>query len=209
MKWTDLRLRLRALVFRKRMDQELRGELDFHLDMMVRRNVARGMSVDEARRLAALRFGPSPAVLESCRDERRVNLAYGLGNDIRYALRQFRRAPAFVAICVLSLGCGIGANTAIFSIVNAVLLRPVAFPEPDRLVAVFSVNPAPGGGLWAVGPADFRDWREETRAFDGLAAYSGSGLFLRFNDRTEQLTAARVTAGFFKTMGVQPMLGRG
>ena len=209
MKWTDLRLRLRALVFRKRMDQELRGEMEFHLDMMVRRNVARGMSVEEARRHAALRFGPSPAVLEGCRDERRVNLAYGLGNDIRYALRQFRRAPAFVAICVLSLGCGIGANTAIFSIVNAVLLRPVAFPEPDRLVAVFSVNPAPGGGLWMVGPADFRDWREQARAFEGLAAYSGSGLFLRFNDRTEQLTAARVTSGFFKTMGVQPMLGRG
>src|SRR5215813_14226480 len=106
MKWTDLRLRLRALVFRKRMDQELRGEMDFHFDMMVRRNVLRGMSEDDARRRAALTFGPSPAVIERCRDERRVNLAYGLGNDIRYALRQFRRAPAFVAICVLSLGCG-------------------------------------------------------------------------------------------------------
>jgi predicted permease len=209
MNWTDLRLRLRALVFRKRMDQELRGEMDFHVDMMVRRNVARGMTVDEARRHAALTFGSSAAVLERCRDERGVNLAYGLGNDIRYALRQFRRAPAFVAICVLSLGCGIGANTAIFSIVNAVLLRPVAFPEPTRLVAVFSVNPAPGGGLWTVGPADFRDWREQSRAFEGLAAYNGSGLFLRFNDRTEQLRAARVTSGFFKTLGVQPMLGRG
>src|SRR5215467_1124492 len=145
MKWTDLRLRLRALAFRKRMDQELQGEMDFHVEMMVRRNIARGMSEDEARRQTALRFGPTPAVLERCRDERRVGLAYGLGNDIRYALRQFRRAPVFVAICVLSLGCGIGANTAIFSIVNAVLLRPVALPEPDRLVAVFSVNPAPGG----------------------------------------------------------------
>jgi putative ABC transport system permease protein len=132
MKWTDLRLRLLALVCRSRMDQELRREVDFHFDMMVRRNVARGMSVDEARRHAALTFGPSPAVLERCRDQRRVNLVYGLANDIRYAFRQFRRAPAFVAVCVLSLAGGIGANTAIFSIVNAVLLRPVAFPEPDR-----------------------------------------------------------------------------
>src|SRR5262249_62013671 len=130
MKWTDLRLRLRALVFRKRMDQELRGEMEFHLDMMVRRNVARGMSVEEARRHAALRFGPSPAVLEGCRDERRVNLAYGLGNDIRYALRQFRRAPAVLAICVLSLGGGIGGNPAIFSIGNGGLLRPVGFQNP-------------------------------------------------------------------------------
>ena len=209
MKWADLRLRIRALVFRNRMDRELRGEVDFHLEMMVRRNVARGMSVDEARRQAELRFGSSGAVVERCRDERRVNLAYGIGADIRYAFRQFRRAPAFVAVCVLSLGCGIGANTAIFSIVNAVLLRPVAFPEPDRLVAVFSVNPAPGGGLWSVAPADFRDWREQSRTLEDLAAYSGSGLFVRFNDRMEQLRAARVTSSFFKTLGVQPVLGRG
>jgi len=209
MKWTDLRLRLRALVFRNRMDQDLRGEVDFHLDMMVRRNVASGMSMDEARRQAELRFGSSGAVLERCRDERRVTLMYGLGSDIRYAFRQFRRAPAFVAVCVLSLAGGIGANTAIFSIVNAVLLRPVALPEPDRLVAVFSVNPAPGGGLWTVGPADFRDWREQSRAFEGLAAYSGGGVFVRFNDRTEQFRSARVTSSFFKTLGVQPMLGRG
>jgi len=209
MKWTDLRLRLRALLFRSRMDQDLRGEVDFHLDMMVRRNVARGMSMDEARRQAELRFGSSGAVLERCRDERRVTLMYGLGSDVRYAFRQCRRAPAFVAVCVLSLAVGVGATTAIFSIVNAVLLRPVALPEPDRLVAVFSVNPAPGGGLWTVGPADFRDWREQSRAFEGLAAYSGSGVFVRFNDRTEQFSAARVTANFFQTLGVQPMLGRG
>src|SRR6478752_270321 len=108
MKWTDLRLRLRALVFRSRMDQDLRGEVDFHLDMMVRRNVARGMSMDEARRQAELRFGSSGAVLERCRDERRVTLMYGLGSDIRYAFRQCRRAPAFVAVCVLSLAVGVG-----------------------------------------------------------------------------------------------------
>src|SRR5438128_12282344 len=100
MNWADLRLRLWALVFRNRMDQELRGEVDFHLDMMVRKNVPRGMSVDEARRQAAIKFGSSPATLESCRDERRVGLLYGLGTDIRYAFRQFRRSPGFVAVCV-------------------------------------------------------------------------------------------------------------
>jgi predicted permease len=209
MNWADLRLRLRALVFRNRMEQELRREVDFHLDMMVRKNVARGMSLEEARRQAAIKFGSSPATLESCRDERGVSLVYGLGTDIRYAFRQFRRSPAFVAVCVLSLACGIGANTAIFSLVNAVLLRPVAFPEPDRLVAVFSVNPAPGGGLWSVAPADYRDWREQSRAFENLAAYSGGELFIRLDDRMESLPGARVTSSFFKTFDVQPMLGRG
>lgn len=209
MKWADLWLRLRALVFRNRVEQELHGEVDFHIEMMVRKNVARGMSVDEARRQAAIKFGSSPGVLEGCRDARRVNLIYGLGNDIRYAFRQFRRSPAFVAVCVVSLACGIGANTAIFSIVNAAWLRPLAFPEPERLVAVFSVNPAPDADLARVAPADFRDWREQSRTLENLAAYTGGGLFLRFGDRTEQITASRVTANFFETLGVQPMLGHG
>jgi hypothetical protein len=209
MKWADLWLRLLALVFRNRMEQELQSEVEFHVEMMVRKNVARGMSVDEARRRAAITFGSSPGVLESCRDARRVNLVYGLWNDIRYALRQFRRSPAFVAVCIVSLACGIGANTAIFSIVNAALLRPLAFPQPDRLVSVFSVNPAPGGGLWTVAPADFRDWRGQARSLESLAAYSGGGLSLRFGDRVEEIRASRVTTNFFETMGVQPMLGSG
>ena len=209
MKWPDLLLRLRALVLRNRMEQELHGEVEFHIEMMVRKNVARGMSIDEARRQAAIKFGSSPGILESCRDERRVNLIYGLWNDIRYAFRQFRRSPGFVAVCVVSLACGIGANTAIFSIVNAALLRPLAFPEPDSLVAVFSVNPAAGGRLWNVAPADFRDWRAQSRALESLAAYSGGRLVIRLDDRTEQLTTARVTWNFFKTLGVQPMFGRG
>jgi predicted permease len=209
MKWSDLRLRLLALVFRTRMEQELQSEVEFHIEMMVRKNVARGMSVDEARRQAAIKFGSSPGILERCRDERRVNLVYGLWSDIRYAFRQFRRSPAFVAVCVVSLACGIGANTAIFSIVNAALLRPLAFPEPDRLVAVYSVNPAPRGGLSPVAPADYGDWRKQSRALENLAAYARGDESFRFGDRTEQFTTSRVTANFFETLGVQPMLGRG
>ena len=170
MNWADLRLRLRGVVFRNRMEQELRREVDFHLDMMVRKNVARGMSLEEARRQAAIKFGSSPATLESCRDERR-----GL-SGLRPRDRHSLCIPAVSAVAGLC-----GGLRAVPRVRNrgqhrdlqprqCVLLRPVAFPEPDRLVAVFSVNPAPGAavyGAWrlptiatgASSPAHLKTWR--------------------------------------------------
>jgi putative ABC transport system permease protein len=129
--------------------------------------------------------------------------------EIRYALRTLRQQPIFTLIAVLTLTLGVGANTAIFSIVNAALLRPLPFPEPDRLIAVFSVNPSPGGGLWTVSPADFRDWREHSRTIEQLAAYSGGGQSIWFGERPEAIVGARVTANFFDTLGVLPLHGRG
>jgi putative ABC transport system permease protein len=129
--------------------------------------------------------------------------------EIRYALRTLRQQPIFTLIAVLTMTLGIGASTAIFSIVSAALLRRLPFPEPDRLVAVFSVNPSPGGGLWTVSPADFRDWREHSRTIEQLAAYSGGGQSIWFGERPETIVGARVTANFFDTLGVLPLHGRG
>ena len=133
-----------------------------------------------------------------------------LGQDIRYGLRLMLKRPGFTAVAVLTLALGIGANTAIFSVVNAVLLRPLPYREPARLVVLESFNPQGGEGQFGgVAPADFWDWREQSHAFAQLAMYGGTGLTLRSADeRAETLPAARVSVNFFQTFGVAPLIGR-
>src|SRR5262249_2300647 len=129
--------------------------------------------------------------------------------DFRYGMRHLIKSPSFTVISVLTLALGIGATTAIFSLVNAALLRPLPYPSADRLVAVYSVNPSPHGGLWVVSPADFRDWREQSTSFRNVAAYSGDQVSLWISERPETIPAARVTWNFFETLGVPPFLGKG
>ncbi|HYY59125.1 MAG TPA: ABC transporter permease, partial [Pyrinomonadaceae bacterium] len=129
--------------------------------------------------------------------------------DLRYGLRMLLKSPAFTAVAVLALALGIGANMAIFTVVNAVLLRPLPFNEANRLINIKSVNPRGGekefGG---VSPADFFDWQRESRSFASMAAYSGDGLVLTGVEQPEMLPAARVSDGFFRTLGVKPLMGR-
>src|SRR5688572_29232663 len=125
MKWSDLRLRLRALIFRKEVEKELEDELGFHLEMQRRKNLDCDMNADEARRQAAIRFGSVQTVAEEIRDERRLNLIDTIIQDLRYAGRQLRRSPAFTIAAVLSLSIGIGANSAIFRVLDAVVLQPL------------------------------------------------------------------------------------
>ncbi|HEV2915214.1 MAG TPA: ABC transporter permease, partial [Pyrinomonadaceae bacterium] len=132
-----------------------------------------------------------------------------LMQDLRYGVRMLMKSPAFTLVAVLALALGIGANTAIFSVVNGVLLRPLPFAEANRLVNIKSMNPRGGekefGG---VSPADFFDWQEQSSSFAAMAAYSGDGLVLTGVEQPEMLTSARVSDGFFKTLGVKPLLGR-
>ncbi|MFZ0955703.1 MAG: ABC transporter permease [Candidatus Sulfotelmatobacter sp.] len=135
----------------------------------------------------------------------------GLLQDFRYALRQFRKSPGFAAVAVITLALGIGFNTAIFSVVNAVLLRPLAFADASRLVRIWHVPPEksfPGMTTFPVSAANYLDWERQNQVFDHMAIYTYHGFTVTGGAKPEQLAAGAVSSGFFATLGVQPMLGR-
>ena len=129
-------------------------------------------------------------------------------NDIKYALRLFAKNPAFTLVSLLTLALGIGANTAIFSLVNSILLKPLPYPEPDRLVRVIQASPKLGLATWGVSQADFNAYREQNRSFEALAIYNAGGINLTGEGEPERLPVSNVTADFFKVLGVNPILGR-
>jgi predicted permease len=135
----------------------------------------------------------------------------GFFQDFRFALRQVRKSPGFTAVVVITLALGIGVNTAIFSVVNAVLLRPLGFRDADRLVRVWHVPPAksfPGMTTFSVSAANYLDWEKQNHVFDGMAIYTYHGFTITGGDKPEQVDASAVSAGFFSTLGTQPILGR-
>ena len=201
--------RLRGALRRGRRDPDLEAELRMHLELAAEEARRRGQSHGDAARAVRLQAGNVPQAMEALRDQRGLPWLDDLARDLRHALRNLGKARAFAVVTVSTLALGIGANTAIFSIVNAALLRPLPYPEPDRLIAVYSINPSPGGGLWTVAPADYRDWREQSATLEDVTAYSGSSLSLWTGERPEAVAAARVTTNFFDTLGMAPLFGRG
>ena len=134
-----------------------------------------------------------------------------LAQDIRYGWRALRKSPGFTAVAVLVLALGIGANTAIFSVVNAVLLRPLPFDQPDRLVQLYHVPPQaefPGIPLFTVSPANFLDWRAQAHSFEGMSAYGFGNYTLTGKGEPQAIRTVAVTHGFFSIMHEQPLLGR-
>jgi putative ABC transport system permease protein len=199
-------LRLRSLFRRPRVAQELDEELRYHIDRQIEAHIENGLTPEAARHAAMRAMGGIDQLKEACRDVRRGHLLEELAGDLRYGLRSLRQNPGFTAAVVLTVAVGIGANSAIFSVVEAALLRPLPFPQPDRLVAIDSINAAVGPG--GTSPADFRDWSEQSTTIENVAAFSGNGLTLRDDGRTETVLAARVTSRFFDALGVAPRLGR-
>ena len=135
----------------------------------------------------------------------------GLLQDVRFALRQLRKAPGFAAVAVITLALGIGANTAIFSVVNGVLLRPLAFKDADRLMRIWHTPPQtsfPGMTTFSVSAANYIDWQAQNHVFENMAIYSYHGFTMTGGEKPEQVDASSVSADFFSTLGVQPMLGR-
>ena len=195
-------LRLRSLFRRADVDAELDDELRYHLDRQIEQGIARGLSPEEARAAARRAFGGMALQTERCRDARRLNLVDDLAKDVRFALRLLARRPGFAAAAILSLALGIGANTAIFSVVHAVVLKPLPYKAPERLVVV-----GEGGGTTASAVA-FLEWRTHARAFERLGAGEYWTPNLAGQGRTEQVFALHLSADMFPLLGVDPLVGR-
>ncbi|HEY3853300.1 MAG TPA: ABC transporter permease [Verrucomicrobiae bacterium] len=202
-----IRSRLRALFGKRKLDGEMDEEMRSHIELRTRANLAAGMRADDARSVAMREFGWTESIKETCRDQRGVSWIETLVQDTRYGLRQLRKNPGFTIIAVLTLALGIGANTAIFSFVNAILLRPLPFKDSDRLVMLFESWPAQSSYKNAVGPI-LGDWRRMSTAFEGLAAMNHGTFILTGRGQPESLRVPMVSANTFSLLRVKPLLGR-
>src|SRR5262249_15829061 len=170
-----LRLRLRALFFKSKMEDELQAELRFHLEREIEENIVRGMSPEEARSAAIRSFGGVERVKEESRDVRGIRLLEELWEDLRYGARMLWKRPGFTLIAVITLALGIGANTAIFSVANGVLLRPLPFKNPERL-ALVRLDWRGVVGRPMIAAAAVLDFRQQTRPFQGLDCIASTKL---------------------------------
>jgi putative ABC transport system permease protein len=202
--------RLRASLRRGKIERELDRELRFHLEMETAENIRRGMSQEEARRAALQSFGGVEQTKESYRDIARFRLVEDLLRDLHYGARMLLKSPGFTFMGVLALALGIGANTAIFSVVNTVLLKPLPYYDPQRLVLVTEVKRDKEGG-WLdeyAGSIDYILWQDESKSFDHLVAFAAGNVFLTGRGEPERLDAVYATANLFPALGVAPQLGR-
>ena len=214
--WSDLAERARALLFRKEREEWLEQEMSFHLEMETEQNLRRGMSAEAARRAAQHSFGSVDRFAEEVRDARGVRPLEDFAQDVRYALRTLRRNPGLTASAIFVLALGIGANTAIFSAVNAVVLRALPVHRPDRLYAITEENPEKGWHHQVAAPSNYLDWKDQVAAFDGdVAAYTlrartrfGGMVLVVGNGSPQVIKDSEVTGNFFRVLGVRPELGR-
>ena len=208
--------RIRGLFSAARLDDEFGAEVASHLDLLADEYVRRGMSGDEARRAALVRFGGAVQVKERHRDDRGLPFVDTTLQDIRYGLRALRRNPAYSIVAVATLALGIGAGTSMFSVARAVLLRPLPYADPDSLVRVFETNPLKNWTRNIAAPANYADWKARNTAFADIAAYeqfndngSGAGdLFLTGYGEPQGLKALGVTGNLLRVLGAAPLLGR-
>src|SRR5688500_4657372 len=200
----------------RQIDREIDDELSFHIDMVTSELVASGVPHAEARERARTQFGDVARARRNLsveehgieRERRRADLGNEIRQDLVFAGRQLRRSPAFAVVAVLTLGLGIGATTAIFSAVDGVLLRPLPYPNADRLVRLFHLNAGQSERDDAT-PANFYDWRDRNRSFERLAFFQYFGHDVRGSSgETITINSWLVSEDYFTVLGVQPRLGR-
>lgn len=206
--WSDVRYRMRALFRRTRVEQELDDEVRFHLEREADRYVRAGVARGEAWRRARLAFGSVDAAKEHSRDGRGTALVETCLRDVRFALRTLARRPAFTLVAALTLAIGIGGSAAMFSLVDGILLRPLPYPHPDRLVDVLQSYPERGLARWSLSPANVAAYRDGVPDFTAFGAYERTGVTLDDDGGAERLIAEDVTANFFDLLGAGIGIGR-
>jgi macrolide transport system ATP-binding/permease protein len=203
---TKFLLRLRSLFSRTAVENELDEELRYHVERQIDEDIARGMSPRDARDAALRAFGGYQQKKEECRDMRGLNVIENLARDIAYAIRQFRKNLIFSCTAVFMLALGICASVAIFVFVDAALLKPLPYRDPQRLIGVYEVaEHCPQCNL---SYPDYVDWKKDNKVFSSLDVYSQAGYTLSTPGGAQPTRAARVSDGFFRTLGVTPILGR-
>jgi len=207
MEWLNAFVNSARSLFRRRRDEQaLNEELRFHVDRQIEQNLAAGMRPDEARYAALRSFGNTAVVGEETREAWGLRAFDVWRQDLKYGLRMLRKNPGLAAIAVLTLALGIGANTALFSIVNGVLLNPLPFPNSDQLVMLHESKPNFQAG--AIPYLNFLDWQRENHTFASMALSRGYSFNLTGTGEPERLQGQWVTASFFGTFGVKPVIGR-
>ncbi|HEX5474462.1 MAG TPA: ABC transporter permease [Vicinamibacterales bacterium] len=203
---TMLRLRLRSLLLRGRVDRELDEELRYHVEREIEARVAAGLTPEAARRAAWREAAGLQQRKEECRDMRGLNPIDTVVHDVRFALRQLRKSPVFTSTAVITLALGLCASVAIFAFVDAALIRPLPYQRPARLVGVFErVAAYPRSNL---SYPDYLDWKRLNTVFSSLAAYQRASLALATPEGARLGAGARVSDDFFRTLGIVPALGR-
>jgi putative ABC transport system permease protein len=200
----------RILFLRRRgqFDRELEEEMRFHLEMKIEENIGRGLTPEEARYAALREFGNNTLLQEVSKEMWGFTAIESLIQDFRYGLRMLVKNPGFTFVAVLALALGIGANSAIFSVVNTVLLRPLPYTDPERLVMVWEDAAKRGFPRDTPAAANYIDWRDQNQVFEGMAAIADQSFNLTGVGDPERIDGRRVSANLFALLGVEPQLGR-
>jgi predicted permease len=196
-------------LFRKdRLEQDLSEEIRAYLELLVEAKVRQGVDPAKARRDALMELGGVEQVKERVREVRMGHYLETMWQDLRHGVRTLLKKPGFTVVAVLTLALGIGANTAIFSVINVVLLKPLPYKDPDRLVMVWENNPQRDFDMFPVSPANYADWRDQNTVFEDIGTSTSAMYTMTGRGEPESLLAYRFSENFFRVMGVEPVLGR-
>jgi predicted permease len=199
-------LRLKGLFIRDARERDLADEIDSHLQMHIDDNVRSGMSYQEARRVAIMKLGGIDSTKEAYRDRSTIPFLESMVQDLRFTLRQLRKNPAFTFTATVMVALGVGASVAIFAFVDAALIKPLPYKDPARLLYVTETTP--DIPYAAISYPDYVDWKRLNKGFESLEVYSQRGFLVKTTNGMDQVLGARVSDGFFRTLGVSPFMGR-